>query len=428
MALLDRYGLPLSTAFASAADSYVKAVDHFLAAGDNLTAGFEAALAIDPGFALAEIGRARCLATYGRGTEARTAAARARDLTAGISAREKAHVEALALAIEARGAEALAAIKVHLSEFPRDALVLQPATGIFGLVGFSGRLERESELLTLLDGLAPHYGDDWWFTANRAFAECEAGRVGDAEARVEQALEAAPHNANAAHVRAHVHYEFDQGRAGAAFLRGWLKQHTTRGILRGHLCWHLALWELGGGNAAEAWLLYEQELRPALVGEGAPIPPLNVLTDVASWLWRAELHGQPRRDADWLAVAGYCAERFAQAGVAFADIHVAMATLRCGDAAAFERLRADLERLGGERPASAIAARIAAGFAASTRGDWALAAAHLGEARVEAVRVGGSRAQRELVDRSLLQAFGQAGLAEQAAALRAQRPQIAAGA
>ena len=77
MALLDRYGLPLSTAFASAADSYVKAVDHFLAAGDNLTAGFEAALAIDPGFALAEIGRARCLATYGRGAEARTAAARA---------------------------------------------------------------------------------------------------------------------------------------------------------------------------------------------------------------------------------------------------------------------------------------------------------------------------------------------------------------
>ena len=428
MALVDRYGLPLSTAAPAAAAAYIKAVDHFFAAGDNLTAGFDAALALDPGFALAEIGRARCLATYGRGAEARAAATRAQGLTAGVSAREKAHVEALALVVEGRGAEALAAIKEHLNAFPRDALVLQPATGIFGLIGFSGRLERETELLALLEGLAPHYGDDWWFMANRAFAECEAGRVKEAEARVEQALEAAPHNANAAHVRAHVHYELDQGRDGAAFLQAWLERHSARGILRGHLCWHLALWELGAGNATEAWRLYEREMRPALKGEGAPIPPLNVLTDVASWLWRAELHGQPRRKEDWRAVAGYSAERFPQAGVPFADIHTAMATLRNGDAAAFERLRADLERLGGERPASAIAARIAAGFAASTRGDWALAAAHLGEARLEAVRVGGSRAQRELVDRSLLQAFRQAGLTEQAATLCEERPQVNAGA
>ena len=428
MAHFDRYGLSLSTSSPAAAAAYVKAVDRLFAAGDNLTAGFEAALALDPGFALAEIGRARCLATYGRGAEARAAATRARELTTGISVREKAHVEALALVVEGRGAEALTAIKTHLNEFPRDALVLQPATGIFGLIGFSGRLERETELLALLEGLAPHYGDDWWFMANRAFAECEAGRVEDAEARVDAALLAAPHNANAAHVRAHVHYELDQGQAGAAFLHSWLAQYPVRGILRGHLSWHLALWELGAGNAAAAWRLYEQELRPALNWEGAPIPPLNVLTDVASWLWRAELTGESRRDDDWRAVAGYSNERFAQAGVAFADIHAAMAYLRNGDQATFERLRVDLERLGPERPASAIAARIADGFAASARGDWALAAAHLGEARVEAVRVGGSRAQRELVDRSLLQAFRRAGLAEQAAALCAERGQVAAGA
>ena len=428
MAHLDRFGLLLSTTSAGAADAYVNAADRFLAAGDNLTAGFDAALAIDPGFALAEIGCARCLATYGRGAEARAAAARARELTPGISARERAHVEALALVVEGRGAEALTAIKTHLNKFPRDALVLQPATGIFGLIGFSGRLERETELLALLEGLAPHYGDDWWFMANRAFAECEAGRVREAEARVEQALQAAPHNANAAHVRAHVHYELDQGRAGAAFLHGWLERHPARGILRGHLNWHLALWELGAGNAAAAWRVYEEEIRPALKGEGAPIPPLNVLTDVASWLWRAELLGESRRDDDWRALAAYSVERFAQAGVAFADIHAAMAYLRNGDAAAFERLRVELERPEPERPASAIAARIAAGFAASARGDWALAAAHLGEARVEAVRVGGSRAQRELVDHSLLQAFTQAGLAEQAAALCGERPQINAGA
>ena len=70
MALADRYGLPLSTASSAAADAYVKAADQLLAAGADLLAGFDAALDLDGGFALAEIGRARCLATYGQGAQA----------------------------------------------------------------------------------------------------------------------------------------------------------------------------------------------------------------------------------------------------------------------------------------------------------------------------------------------------------------------
>jgi hypothetical protein len=57
MPLTDRYGLPLSTPSAGAAQTYVEAVDNVFAAGANLVTDFEAALAQDPGFALAEIGR-----------------------------------------------------------------------------------------------------------------------------------------------------------------------------------------------------------------------------------------------------------------------------------------------------------------------------------------------------------------------------------
>jgi tetratricopeptide (TPR) repeat protein len=426
--VLDRYGLPLSTSSAAAADAYVRAADNLLAAGADLAQGFEAALALDPGFALAEIGRARCLATYGRGAEARASATRARGLAAGITARERSHVEALALAVEGRGEEALAAIKAHLAEFARDAMVLQPATGVFGLIGFSGRLEREAELLALLDGMAPHFGADWWFVAVHAFAECEAGRLDAAEARVERALEAAPHNANAAHVRAHVHYELGEAAAGAAFLRAWLPGYAPGGLLRGHLSWHLALWQLGAGNAAEAWRLYETEFRPQLVGAGPPIPPLNVLTDISSWLWRAELRGEARRDADWQLLSADSTARFPQAGNAFVDTHAAMPCLRTGDAAGFARLQAQLSTLAAAQPVSAVALTIATGLAAHARGDWSMAAAHLGEARVESTRIGGSHAQRELVDRSLLHALRQAGLAGQAAALIAARPQVGGGA
>jgi len=427
MPLTDRYGLPLSTPSASAAQAYVEAVDNVFAAGANLVTGFEAALAQDPSFALAEIGRSRALATYGRAAEARTAAANARTLAAGTTARERSHVEALALAVEGRGDAALAAIKAHLQDFPRDAMVLHPTTGVFGLIGFSGRLDREAELLALLDSVAPHYGNDWWFTAIHAFAECEAGRLADADARVNRALEAAPHNANAAHVRAHVDYELNQPQAGAQFLRGWLARFTHNALLRGHLAWHLALWELGAGNAEAAWHLYETEFRPQLVGAGAPIPPLNVLSDIVSWLWRAELCGQARRDDDWRLLSTYITARFPQAGNAFVDTHAAMPFLRSGDAAGFARLQGELAALAAERPASMVALRIAEGLAAHAQGNWTLAAARLGEAKVETARIGGSHAQGELVDRSMLHALKQAGLAEQAAALCATRPQIAVG-
>jgi len=424
----DRYGLPLSTTSTAAADAYVRAVDALLGAGAGLIEGFESALRLDPAFALAEIGRARCLATYGIAAQARASAARANELVAGATVRERSHVAALALAVEGRGAEALTAIRQHLAEFPRDAMVLQPATGIFGLIGFSGRLEREAELLAMLDGLAPHHGEDWWFTSIHAFAECEAGRLAEAERRIERSLAANPGNGNAAHVRAHVYYERDQPREGAAFLRAWLERYSRQGLLRGHLTWHLALLELGLGDAQAAWALYEREFGAALQGAGPLTPPLNILTDAASWLWRAELHGEARRDAEWHRLAAYAVERFPHAGVPFADIHAGLAWARIQDRAELKRLNGELDELSRERPACGTAMAYVSGFLAHAEGDWMGAAQRLGAHRDESARVGGSHAQRELVDRTLLSAWRNARSADEERALIGKRPQLAAGA
>ncbi|MBL8381937.1 MAG: hypothetical protein JNM90_02600 [Burkholderiales bacterium] len=422
----DRYDLPLTTSPA-AADAYVAAVDRLLAAGDALVAGFDAALALDSGFALAEIGRARCLATYGRGAEARESAARARTLAAGASARERSHVEAQALAVEGRSADALAAIKTHLASWPRDAMVLQPTAGVFGLVAFSGRAEREEELFALLAPLATHYGDDWWFNTTLAFAECESGRLAAAEDRVMRALEAAPHNGNAAHVRAHVHHELNQAGEGARFLRAWLPGYSPRAMLRGHLNWHLALWEMAAGDAAAGWRLFADEFGAFLDGRGETMPPLNALTDAASWLWRAARAGQAVAPAAWQALAAFARARYPQPGVAFADVHTAMACVGAGDRAGLEHVVADLGRLGGERPACAVAAEIAIGFGALAARDWTAAIRCLEDARGDAVRLGGSRAQREFVERGLVEAYRGAGRAADAAALVTARATLAAG-
>lgn len=423
----DRYGLPLSTTSAAAAAAYIRAADRLLAAGSDLIAGFDEALVLDDGFALAEIARARCLATYGQAAAAKASAVRARTLVAGATRRERQHVEALALAVEGRGTEALAAIYAHVSEFPRDALALQPATGIFGLIGFSGRLDREAEFLSLMDGLAPHYGDDWWFNSIRAFSEVEGGRVADAEQRVERSLALAPHNANAAHVRAHVYYELEQPLEGAAFLRSWLAGNAPMALLRGHLAWHLALWELALGNSAQGWALYDAEFGAPLHGAGPPTPPLNVLTDAASWLWRAELKGASRRDEEWRLLESLAVERFAHAGIPFADIHVAMVHARAGRDDAVVVLRAELARLGGTRPACAVAECIAGGLAAHARGDHPAAITLLQAGLGENIRVGGSHAQRDLVDRTLLHACGQTRQDDVMRNVLSARPQAGTG-
>src|SRR3974377_748340 len=48
---------------------------------------------------------------------------------------------------------------------PRDAMALAPSTGVFGLIGFSGKAGREGDQLALLEPLATHYCNDWWFWA-----------------------------------------------------------------------------------------------------------------------------------------------------------------------------------------------------------------------------------------------------------------------
>ncbi len=91
----DRYGLSLATS-ALAAAAYVDAVDRLLAARERALEGFDRALAIDPAFALAHIGRSRSLLVGGRGPEGRDAASAALALVGRLERRERRHVEALA--------------------------------------------------------------------------------------------------------------------------------------------------------------------------------------------------------------------------------------------------------------------------------------------------------------------------------------------
>jgi len=413
--LKDRYGNPLTTTSGTARDAYIEGVDGILSANEGADRALSRAIDGDDGFALAHAALARSLQISARGADAAQAMARARALTAGISDREKGHIAMLGHLIDGDGPAALGAAREHLTTHPRDALVAQPLTGVFGLIGFSGLAGREAEQLAFLAGLAPHYGDDWWFGGQYAFARIEAGQAELAWRTIERALDGNPRSAHGAHVRAHIHYERGETEAGLAYLRDWRRDYHRDGALHCHISWHVALWTLETGDAQEAWRIIDECVRPGKAWG----PPLNVLTDTASFLHRAELAGETPRPERWREVSQFARQFFAKPGVAFADVHAALAHAMAGEADALADIIA-----GAAGPAGDVVTAMAQAFAAFADGEWRETIALLAPVMSTHERIGGSRAQRDLLEYTLLAALLRSGRADDARLmLLTRRPQ-----
>lgn len=416
--LNDRYGNALSTSSQAARDAYVAGVDRFLAAQPGVEEAFEAAVAADDGFALAHIALARARQAMARGDDTRGPMAAAQALATGLPAREASHVEALALLVSGQGPAAYKAIRAHLQEHPRDALIAQTCTGVFGLIGFSGQPGREAEQLAFTSILAPHYGDDWWFLGQHAFSQVEAGQTGPATASIERSLALNPDNAHGAHIRSHVYYEAGETAAGYAYIDGWRRGYDKRGQLHCHISWHVALWALERGDVETMWRVHDADVAPG----AAWGPGLNLVTDSASLLYRAELAGVPVPAARWRQVSEAAARLFPNPGIAFADVHAALAHAMAGDGAALSKIIAEAKG-----PAGDLVRTLAEGFRGMALGEWAAATAHLVRAMSGHERIGGSRAQRDLIEYALLNALLKQGKAEEARLLLATRRPLKVG-
>ena len=298
---------------------------------------------------------------------------------------------------------ALAALPAHLNAWPRDALVLGTTAFTNGLIGSSGRAGQKRALLALLDGLAPSYGDDWWFTAHHGMALSENGQRDAARPKIDRSLAQNPNNPWAAHARAHLSYEEGDANAARAFLKSWLTTYPRNGLLYSHLSWHLALGDLEAGDAAAAFRLFREAFSPD-VHSG---PPRGKVNDAVSFLWRWELAGHPR-DADaWRMMHDFANSAFPRAGVAFSDMHIALAQVVAGNDAALEARARQMDELArkGRYPSGPCVPAVSHAFAAFERRDFAAAIDALQPIAGELERIGGSRAQLDLVVFTLLKAY-----------------------
>jgi hypothetical protein len=402
----DRYGLPLTTTSDRAAAHYIDGADRMLAALHGADAAFDAAIAEDPDFALAHVGRARVHQINMEGTEARAKAARARQLAAAASPRERQHVEIMASVIESQARKATLAAEQHLEEYPRDAQVLSLLLGAFGLYAFSGRADHDAARLAVSERYARDYGEDWWFLTYLGWSKTEAGDVVSGRAITERGYALKPENAGAAHAVAHALFEQGEPWEGRAFLTNWLPANDRTSFLQGHLAWHLALIALEEGDADGALDIYERHIKPA----GRPYPPLNIYTDTASLLWRLSLAGKTGLKSHWQDVAAYGDRYFPKAGAHFADVHHALVAATTNAEALQTRLmEMEARQAGGKLAPGPSAIGLGRGIAAFAAGDHDNAVRILAPLMPELVRIGGSHAQRELWEDTFIVACLRAG-------------------
>jgi tetratricopeptide (TPR) repeat protein len=364
---------------------------------------FDRAIAADPGFALAHAARAHALLERGDAAAARASMAAANSLAAGLSAREASHIAFFDWLVAGEAEAAISALHAHLNAWPLDAVVLATTAFTNGLIGSSGRAGQKRALLDLLEHLAPIYGDDWWFTAHYGMALSENGQREPARPKIERSLAQNPKNPWAAHARAHLCYEEGDPNTARTFLASWLTTYPRDGSLHSHLSWHLALGHLEAGDAAAAYRLFREAFAPD-VHSG---PPRGKVTDPVSFLWRWELAGHPRDAEAWRLMHDFANSAFPRAGVAFSDIHIALTQAVAREDAALEERTRQMDELArqGRYPSGPVVPAVSRAFAAFERREFSATIEALEPIAAELERIGGSRAQLDLVEFTLLQAY-----------------------
>jgi hypothetical protein len=131
------------------------------------------------------------------------------------------------------------------------------------------------------------------------------------------------------------------------------------------------------------------------------------VNDAVSFLWRWELAGHPHDAAAWRMIHDFANSAFPRAGAAFSDMHIGLAQAVAGNQAELEARKRQVDELAakGRYPSGPCVPAVSRAFTAFERRDFAAAIDALEPIAGELERIGGSRAQLDLVEFTLLKAY-----------------------
>ncbi len=408
MSSCDLRGNPVSTASQQARDSAERALWRMMSFYEPPLDDLDDACAADEAWALPYLMKAGFLLSLTEPALLSDAAAHlqaARDRAQGMSTREKAHLEAVQQIMDGRLAAACNTWDSLLVDHPRDALALQWAhLWDFHRGDAQGLRLRPARTLPDWDSADPLCAYVWGLYA---FGLEECNLYAQAEDAGRHALAMNPRVPWAMHAVAHVMEMQGRFEEGA----GWLRQHQASWAegngLATHLWWHKALFRLEALDFAGVMRLLDKyfcgdqfEIGLQRLDAAALLWRLHLLKHDVSAAFRRLLDHWPLEDAH----AGYSS---------FNDLHAVLAMLGAGELARAEAWLArcaerameasDARRLNNS-VAREVGLPLMRGLLAFAGGQPDSAAQALYAARAAAARCGGSHAQRDVIDQTLMAA------------------------
>lgn len=319
----------------------------------------------------------------------------------GATERERRHIAALEAWCRGDAGGATERWEAILIDHPRDIVALRLAHYWHFYLGTVGEL-RDSVARTLhgWDEDAAGYG---FVEGMYAFGLEEAGDYEAAERWGRSAVERNRADIWAAHAVAHVMEMQGRQREGIDWITGLAGEWSECNNFAYHVWWHRALFWFELGAFDRVLDLYDREVRAETTNDYLDI------SNAASLLWRLEQEGVDV-GGRWVELAERSAERLHDQMMVFADAHYMMTFAAVGDRdnetalLAAERAFAN----GSAETEAAVAREVGVplleALAASRRGEYGRASDLLLPLKPRLDAIGGSRAQRDVFHRTLIEA------------------------
>lgn len=331
--------------------------------------------------------------------------------------RELGHIEAIALWLSGDFLGASQKYAEVSSHYPRDLVALQYGHQTDFLLGQAvSTRDRPTRVL-------PYWSDrdeDYSYVLGmRAFGLEEAGHYLEAEDVARSCVEMNYSDSWGVHAFAHCLEMQGKTEEGIRFMTEREVYWGHDSYLKIHNRWHLTLYHLERAEFDKALSMHDRFM---MVTADSEVMDLH---DSAALLWRLGLFGVDVGDR-WEKVADGYADVAEQSYMAFTDIHAMMAFAKTGRWSEADRQIAALEQVAQENKHAAkviglVGLPLIRGFRAFGEGNHREAANLLSAHRHSGHMIGGSVAQRDILNLTLLEAYLKSGDRNNARGLLAER-------